>query len=379
MAKNRKQRETVTASVIAQYTLVVLGVLITTAFLFFIRDALLIAFAGVIVAVILNGLAKIIRRYIPISRGWSIAAVGVIILILITSFGFIFGSQILEEFDQLTEALPQQISQLRETFSEWPLGDELMGGEGEQEDANGEAGGQEENEDQQENEEENGIGNNMPDDAGGMAFRAGATIVDVLATFGLIIFIGIYFVIDPETYKKGIGLLFTKQRADRINEALETSGNALWNWLSGQFIVMTFVGVFVTVGLMIIGVPLALVLGLIAGLSEFIPILGPWIGAAPGLLLAFSVDGQTALYTAILYIVIQQIEGNILTPLIQQHMVHIPPALVILSVVAFGLVFGIAGVILATPLAVIAMVLVGMFYVQDVLGKEVKIPGKEES
>ncbi len=375
---NRKKGEAVTASVIAQYTLVVIGVLITTAFLFIIRDALLIAFAGVIFAVIINGLAGIIRRFIPISRGWSIGAVGAIILILITSFGFIFGSQIVEEFEQLTEALPQQISQIRETISGWPLGDELIGGEDGQEAGNGETGEQEENEDQEENEEENGLGDNMPDDAGGMAFQVGVTIVDVIATFGLIIFIGIYFVIDPETYKKGIALLFTKKRADRINEALETSGNALWNWLSGQFIVMTFVGVFVTIGLMIIGVPLALVLGLIAGLSEFIPILGPWIGAAPGLLLALSVDGQTALYTAILYIVIQQIESNIVTPLIQQQMVHIPPAVVILSVVAFGLVFGIGGVILATPLAVIAMVLVGMFYVQDVLGKEVKIPGQDD-
>lgn len=368
---NRKKGEEVTASVIAQYTLVVIGVLITTAFLFFIRDALLIAFAGVIFAVIINGFASIIRRFIPISRGWSIAAVGVIILILITSFGFIFGSQIVEEFDQLTEALPQQISQLKETISEWPLGDELMDNENDKE-QNGEADEQDDT-----NDEENGLGDDLPDDAGGMAFQAGVTIVDILATFGLIIFIGIFFVIDPETYKNGIALLFTKKRADRINEVLETSGNALWSWLSGQFIAMAFVGVIVTIGLMIIGVPLALVLGIIAGLSEFIPIIGPWIGAVPGLLLALSVDAQTAFYTAILYLVVQQIESNIMTPLIQQHMVHIPPAVVILSVVAFGLVFGIAGVILATPLAVIAMVLIGMLYVQDVLGKDIKVPGSE--
>ncbi|CAN5431604.1 AI-2E family transporter [soil metagenome] len=373
---NRKKGEEVTASVIAQYTLVVIGVLITTAFLFFIRDALLIAFAGVIFAVIINGFASIIRRFIPISRGWSIAAVGVIILILITSFGFIFGSQIVEEFDQLTEALPQQISQLKETISEWPLGDELMDNENDKE-QNGEADEQEADEQDDTNDEENGLGDDLPDDAGGMAFQAGVTIVDILATFGLIIFIGIFFVIDPETYKNGIALLFTKKRADRINEVLETSGNALWSWLSGQFIAMAFVGVIVTIGLMIIGVPLALVLGIIAGLSEFIPIIGPWIGAVPGLLLALSVDAQTAFYTAILYLVVQQIESNIMTPLIQQHMVHIPPAVVILSVVAFGLVFGIAGVILATPLAVIAMVLIGMLYVQDVLGKDIKVPGSE--
>jgi len=376
---NIKKGDAVTAKVIAQYTLVVIGVLITAAFLFFIRDALLMAFGGIIFAVIINGFARIIRRYIPISRGWSIAAVGVIFLIVVTSFGFLFGSQIVEQFDQLTEKLPQQISQLRETISEWPLGDELMGNaqgvnaESDAQAVNGEAVEQDET-----NDEENGAGNDLPDGAGGMAFQAGITIVDVLATFGLILIIGIYFVIDPDTYRNGIGLLFTKKRAKRITEALDTSGNALWSWLSGQFIVMAFVGIVVTIGLMIIGVPLALLLGIIAGLSEFIPIIGPWIGAVPGVLLALSVDAQTALYTAILYLVIQQVESNILTPLIQQKMVHIPPAVVILSIVAFGLLFGIAGIILATPLAVIAMVLVGMFYVEDVLGKEITIPGRDE-
>ena len=387
---DRKNGEPITASVVARFTLVIIGVLITTAFLFVIRDALLIAFAGVIFAIIIGGFAGVIRHYIPISRIWSIATVGVIILVIITSFGFIFGSQMVEEFDQFTEKLPQQISQLIETINEWPLGDALVDSKGEGQGDGGvgvddvDEGSEAENGegedlevgDSDENNGENSLNENAPDGAGSMAFRAGVTIVDVITTFGLIIIIGIYFVIDPETYKKGVALLFTKERAERINEALETTGNALWSWLKGQFIIMIFVGVFVTIGLMIIGVPLALVLGIIAGLSEFIPIIGPWIGAVPGILLALSVDGETALYTAVLYLIIQQIEGNILSPLIQQHMVQIPPAVVILSVVAFGLVFGIAGIILATPLAVIAMVLVGMFYVQDVLGKDVKIPGQ---
>ncbi|MCH8569432.1 MAG: AI-2E family transporter [Balneolales bacterium] len=361
--------ETVNAKFIARYTLIVVGVLITVAFLFFIREALLIAFAGVIFAVIISGFAGIIRRFIPISRGWSIGAVGVIMLLLISSFGFLFGSQIVEEVDQLSQKLPEQISQLRATISEWPLGAELMGDTAQE---------SEETEEQDDsNDDANGSGSGLPSGAGGMAFQAGITIIDILATFGLILITGIYFVINPEIYKKGVGLLFPQKRAERITEAMDTCGNALWSWLSGQFIAMAFVGVIVTVGLMIIGVPLALVLGIIAGISEFIPIVGPWIGAVPGILFAFSVDFNTGLYTSVLYLVVQQIESNVLTPLIQQRMVHIPPALVILSVVAFGLLFGIAGIILATPLAVIAMVLIGMFYVEDVLGKKVNIPGQE--
>ncbi len=371
MAPNKESE--VKASQVAQYTLAVLGVLITTAFLFFIRDALLIAFAGIIFAIVLNGFARILRKLIPISRGWSIAAVGVILLLIFVGFGILFGSQIAKEFDELTETLPQKITQLKATISEWPLGDELMGDEDGEQENNGDTEGEEENDD-----DENGNGGDLPDDAGGMMFQAGITIVDILATLGLILVIGIYFVIDPETYKKGVALLFTKERADRVYEALETSGNALWNWLSGQFIAMAFVGITVTIGLMIIGVPLALILGVIAAMFEFIPIIGPWAGAVPGILLALSVDGKTALLTVILYLLVQQLESNVVTPLIQQHMVYIPPAIVILSVVAFGLLFGVAGVILATPLAVIAMVLIGMFYVQDVLGKDIDVPGSEK-
>ena len=298
---------------------------------------------------------------------------GVILLLIFVGFGILFGSQIAKEFDELTETLPQKITQLKATISEWPLGDELMGEDGGEQEDDGDTDGEEENDD-----DENGNGGDLPDDAGGMMFQAGITIVDILATLGLILVIGIYFVIDPETYKKGVALLFTKERAERVYEALETSGNALWNWLSGQFIAMAFVGITVTIGLMIIGVPLALILGVIAAMFEFIPIIGPWAGAVPGILLALSVDGKTALLMVILYLLVQQLESNVVTPLIQQHMVYIPPAIVILSVVAFGLLFGVAGVILATPLAVIAMVLIGMFYVQDVLGKDIDVPGSEK-
>ena len=362
------QRGRVSAADIAKYTLVVAAVLATTAFMWAIRDAFLIAFAGVIFAVILNGFAGILRKYIPISHGWSIALVGLILAILVTLFGVFFGPQIVQEFNELTEKLPQQISELQESVREWPMGDQVIDGAISDEDTSEENG----------NDEESNGSSGMSSGAGGMIFQAGMTFVDAIATVFLIIFIGIYFVIDPKTYKDGIALLFTKQRTERIVEGLETAGNALWHWVSGQFIAMAFVGIIVTIGLMIIGVPLPFVLGLIAGLSEFVPILGPWIGAVPGILLAFSVDTQTALFTAILYLLVQQIESNILTPLIQQHMVKIPPAIVIISVVAFGLVFGIAGIILATPLAVVAMVLIGMFYVQDVLGKEISVPGEKE-
>jgi predicted PurR-regulated permease PerM len=112
---------------------------------------------------------------------------------------------------------------------------------------------------------------------------------------------------------------------------------------------------------------LSLSLGLLAGLLEFVPVIGPIVSAIPGLLLAFTQGPQTAVYALILYVAVQQIESNVLTPLIQRWAVELPPVLALLSIVAGGLLFGVLGVIFATPMAVVVMTLVKHLYVEDTL------------
>jgi predicted PurR-regulated permease PerM len=249
--------------------------------------------------------------------------------------------------------LPEQISDLRETIRELPLGQRFLGTVEQ--------------------------GNTGTDNNGGterIVFQFGMTVADAVSSLVIVFAIGIYFTINPEMYKKGVALLFTKNYAERVYDAVETAGNALWRWLTGQLIAMLFVGVSVTIGLLLLDVPLALVIGVLSGLADFVPIIGPIAAFVPAFFLALSVDTETAIYTSLLYLAVQQIEGNVVTPLVQKKMVYVPPAVILLSMVAFGAVFGIPGVILATPLTVIAMVFIGMFYVQDVLGKDVTIPGK---
>ena len=112
-----------------------------------------------------------------------------------------------------------------------------------------------------------------------------------------------------------------------------------------------------------------LALGLLAGLGEFVPLIGAFATAIPALLAASTVDMSTVLYTLALYVVIQQIEGNLIMPIVERRMVSLPPALALFAVVAFGLMFGILGVIFATPLTVVAYVAVQKLYVEDALGK----------
>lgn len=375
--KPEEEKNYIPAKLIARYTLVVMVILIAMTFLWVIQDALLMAFGSVILATIFYGSAKGLQKILPFSYGLSLLTVGVIVLLITGSFVLLFGPQISSEFDQLVTELPEKFTELRETISEWPGGDQMM--DEMSNNNNGEesgADGQQQNNDQDEEGEGSSVTDDLPADAGNYILRGGATLIDILSTTGIVFIVGIYFAIHPHMYKKGLLLLVPKHKEERVSDVLDASGRALWQWLKGQMIAMAFVGITLTIGLMIIGVPLAFVLGFLGGLFEFIPFIGPFAAAAPILLLALSVDLQTAFFAAILLLIVQQLEGNVVTPLVQHQMVYLPPSVAILCIVAFGLVFGIAGVILATPLTVIVMVMIGMLYVQDVLGKEITVPGQ---
>lgn len=139
------------------------------------------------------------------------------------------------------------------------------------------------------------------------------------------------------------------------------------NWLSAQLILMVVIGVVVALGLWAIGVPYALALGLFAGLVEFIPYLGPILSAGIALLVALGTEPKLVLWTLGLFVVVQQLENNVLQPLIQKSQVEIPPVLLIVVLFAMGLLFGVPGVLVATPLLAVAIVVVRRVYVERML------------
>jgi predicted PurR-regulated permease PerM len=189
-----------------------------------------------------------------------------------------------------------------------------------------------------------------------------------LGNFFITILLAIYFASEPRFYARGFTKLFPIAHRQRVSEVLATVGETLSWWLVGKAGSMLFIGVLTWIGLSIIGVPLALTLGLIAGLLSFIPNFGPILSAVPAILLAFIDSPITAVYTAGLYILVQLIESNVATPLIERRTVELPPGLTVIFQLALAVLVGGLGLVLATPLRAVIMVIVQMIYIQDILG-----------
>jgi predicted PurR-regulated permease PerM len=134
---------------------------------------------------------------------------------------------------------------------------------------------------------------------------------------------------------------------------------------------MLVVGVLTGLGTWAIGLPAPVALGVIAGLGDFVPIVGPLLAIAPAVLVAFGEGTTTLGLTVVLYIVIQQFEANLLVPLLQRKILSIPPVLLLFSMIAFGFIFGIIGIIVAAPLTIMIYILIREFYVRDLLGQDV--------
>jgi predicted PurR-regulated permease PerM len=195
------------------------------------------------------------------------------------------------------------------------------------------------------------------------AIGIGGDLVVIIAT-------SIFLAAAPGTYVTGFLRLLPPRWRPRGREVMEGLGSTLQLWFLGQFADMVVVTVLTGAGLSVLGVPLSLTLALIAGLFNFVPYIGALAGAIPALAVAVGQSPQTAIYVAILFAVVQTLEGNIIAPLIQKRTVDLPPALTILSQTVLGTLFGVMGLILATPLTAAAMTAVRMVYVETILEKQ---------
>lgn len=184
----------------------------------------------------------------------------------------------------------------------------------------------------------------------------------------LVTFLAIYFALDPDLYTHGLAKLMPIDRRKRLLEVLRLLGDTLWWWILGRLLAMVIIGTLSTLGLWMIGIPMALPLGVLAGLLNFIPNIGPTLALMPPLLFGLQQGATTAIYVFAWYMVLQFVETYLITPIIEQRQVSLPPGVTIPVQALFGLTAGVFGLLMATPLAAVVMVLVREYYVKDWLG-----------
>jgi predicted PurR-regulated permease PerM len=221
------------------------------------------------------------------------------------------------------------------------------------------------------------IRSRLADEMGTVAEHLFSFLTSTTAVLGGVLFtlfIAIYLAVSADTYRRGLLLLVPASKQGLADEVMGETATMLRRWLSTQLVAMVVVGFFTTLILLLLGVPAALALGILAGLMEFVPIFGPIIAAIPAIAMAFLVSPQTALYVLIAYVVLQQLESQLLVPMLMEKGVDLPPLLTVVIQALMALVFGFIGLLVAVPLLATVMVAVKILYLREILGREVHLP-----
>ncbi len=307
-------------------------------------DVLLLVFASILLAILLCALAEPLTRYSPLSLRWSVLSVAVLLLGGLALVGWLLVPDLAQQLDELFATIPESLSNLHGWITQYDWGNWLMS--------------------QIQNPARLPPTTALISNVQGIFSTTGGILIGVLIFF----FLGIYLAIEPQLYYRGIIRLLPLNRRERGKAVLDNLHHALRWWLLSKLLAMVVIGVLTTVGLMLLGVPLAFTLGFIAALLSFIPNLGPTLALIPAVLVGLSGGWVQALQVLILYLAIQALESYLITPYIERRTISMPPALMLSSQVALGVLVGGIGVFLAAPLVAVSIVLVRMLFVEDVLG-----------
>ncbi len=320
-------------------TLIVIATGATAYALWRLVDLLLLLFACMLTALILLTITNLIRRKLPMHFVAALVLTVVMLTAVLGGAFWFFGAAMTEQFTLLADQLPSAWTAVQARLAQTYIGGELLKRAGE-------------------------------------FAPSGQTIVGLVTTAltigggivsGLVVVLvgGLYIAAQPKLYGGGLLRMIPAQGRAKTQETFNAVAAALRGWLKGQALGMVFVGIGSGIGLAIVGVPAAAAIGIVAGLAEFVPYLGTIVAVLPAVILGFAQGTDTGLWTIAVLVLVQQVQGNIVMPLLQNKMVDLPPAITIFSIIAAGILLGPVGVLLATPLTVVILVLVRRLYLGD--------------
>lgn len=328
------------------------GLTLGIVFLALTAQVLLLAFAGVLLAILLRSAALGIADRTGLSPGWAFAGVLMTTAVVIGCVAWFLAPEVISQGRQLIDQVPRSWQSLQDRLGGMVGGRVL----------------------DQVSDQVSSPSRRTVQDLISQAFGIVSGTLGAIGSAIVIFFIGLYLAVDPATYRDGLVRLVPPPRRDRARDVLRKVGDTLLWWLIGKLASMTVVGALTFLGLWFLDVPLALTLALIACALTFIPNFGPILSAAPAVLLALGEGASQVGWVVGLYLAVQTVESYLITPLIQQRTVALPPALTLTAQILAGVLAGVAGLALATPLTAVVVVLVRELYVKDLLEERGPLP-----
>lgn len=319
--------------------------------LWYVAEALLLVFVGILLAVFLRGLAELLSAHAPVSVGWALALV---VLAFFSGTGaglWLLGPPIIDGINGLLDSLPQALARLDQSVRQYEWGQRILAHVAQMDRLLA-----------------------LAPETIARVTGIFSTAIGALISLFIITVTGLYVSAEPGVYINGIVRLVPPHRRMRARQIFTLLGHALRWWLVSRIASMLVVGALTWVGLLALGTPFALTLAMVAALLSFIPNIGPILSAVPAVLIGLTVSPTMALYVMLLYIGVQTIETYLITPLIQRSIIAMPPALLMTAQLAMGVPLGVLGLLVAAPLTLVLLVLVETLYIQDTLGESAETP-----
>ncbi len=313
-------------------------------------QVMLLLFFAVLLACTLRGAADLTSRLTRLPAGLMLGMISLLLLALVVGGFWWIGPQLAQQGGDLVNKLSAEIDRLSQHYGSTPWARSIR----------------------------EHLSGSTPsaEQVSAPAFKVLGLTLGALADLVLVLITALYLAISPALYQRGLLRLIAIRHRPRALAILRDIARTLRRWLLGQMVDMVVVGLITAIGMSILGVPVPLALGVLAGVLTFIPYFGAPIAGLPAVLVALTVSPTTALYAVLVFLLCHLVEGYVLSPLVQRRLVELPPALTLLSMAASGALFGPLGIILGTPIAAAMMVAVREGYVVSVLGdSEAHDPG----
>jgi predicted PurR-regulated permease PerM len=346
---------TISASAIFRAAATVLALIIALRFLWIAHAVFIVTFLGILLGLAMGRAVDWLER-IHIPRGVGAPLVLILFLGLLAGFTAMIGPSLRDQTRELERELPKAVRAVEDWLNQSPAKALVPPPP-------------------QQQQQQGGLTPLLT-----KAWRDMTRFPIVFGMIGgvmIVLFIAMYTAAEPTLYREGILHLVSHRHRQRAEEYLTTLSTTLRQWLVARLMAMVLVGLITGFGLAALGINGAVALGILAGLMEFIPFFGPVISAIPAIAIALIDSPQKAIWVAVLYLAVQQLEGNIITPLLLEKRLDIPAVLTVVTVAAFGVVFGVLGMLIAEPLLAATMVTAKMLYVQDVVGDDIAV-GKSD-